>query len=152
VGEAQGCQSKPRYTLGTSPDRCTGCTSCVLTCSFEHDGSFSLNRSRIRVEREEEQAVFTPQVCIQCPERFCIEACPVGALSIHEVTGAIAVDGGTCTGCQKCAVACPHGGIHFDNGCKVPLVCDLCGGNPRCIEVCQMPQALTLTTHGDSNQ
>ena len=152
MSEAQGCQPTPRYTLHIEPERCTGCTSCVLTCSFEHEGSFSLNRSRIRVEREEEEATFTPRVCIQCPERFCIEACPVGALSIHGVTGAIVVDEGTCTGCQECAVACPYGGIHIDDDCKVPLVCDLCGGNPRCPEVCKMPQALTLATHGDRDR
>jgi Fe-S-cluster-containing hydrogenase component 2 len=125
-------------------ERCTGCESCVLTCGFEHEGVFGLSASRIQVERNENDATFRPMVCVQCEDRFCIAACPVGALSLHSTTGAIHVDEETCTGCGICEPSCPHGGIHFVSGVKAPFICDLCGGDPTCVKTCRKPHALEL--------
>jgi len=125
-------------------DQCTGCESCVLTCAFEHDGVFSLNRSRIQIRRDEEHADFEPRVCIQCDERWCIEACPVDALAVNEETGAMRLVAERCIGCKACESACPYGGVQFPEGSKIPLICDLCGGDPQCIQVCRLPQALTF--------
>ena len=68
--------------LRVDESRCTGCESCVLTCSFEHGDRFGLHLSRIRVLRNEEQADFRPRVCIQCDEHPCIEACPARSVQI----------------------------------------------------------------------
>ncbi|MCK5804166.1 MAG: 4Fe-4S dicluster domain-containing protein [Lentisphaeria bacterium] len=130
--------------------QCTGCESCVLSCGFEHDRAFSLHRSRIQIDRDEEHADFTPRVCIQCDERSCVAACPVDALSINETTGAIRVDEGLCIGCRACEAACQHGGIHFIEDVKAPLICDLCGGDPQCIQVCRLPQAIVFVDEGES--
>ena len=130
------------YRLHVEPDRCTGCESCVLTCSFAHGQQFGLHLSRIRVERDEEHADFTPQVCIQCDEHPCIAACPVGALTMNQDTGAISVALETCTGCRSCESACPYGGVHFSEGISTPFICDLCGGEPECVQVCRLPQAI----------
>lgn len=124
-------------------ERCTGCESCVLACSFEHGDRFGLHLSRIRVARNEEQASFRPTACIQCDAHPCIESCPVGALSINSKTGAIQVAEETCTGCRTCATVCPFDGIHFSEGIVTPFICDLCGGDPECVRVCRLPQAIT---------
>lgn len=123
-------------------ERCTGCTSCVLTCSFAKEGFFSFSRSRIRILRDQEFADFRPRVCVQCAEAHCISACPVGALSRDGATGAIVLDERACIGCRKCVEACPYGGVAFDEEREKPLICDLCGGEPACVEVCRFPEAI----------
>lgn len=138
--------------LVVNPDACTGCESCMLECSFQHEGAFGLDHARIQVERREVSATFRPRVCIQCEERHCIAACPVGALSIHPDTGAIRVDGDLCTGCGLCERACPHGGIHFVQGVKSPFVCDLCGGEPKCIAMCRKAQAISFAVIGGGDE
>ena len=123
-------------------ERCTGCESCVLTCSFEHEGGFRLAAARIQVERNENDGAFRPRVCIQCDERFCVAACPAGALSISPEHGFIRVDDAACVGCGACVAACPHGGIRWASGRRIPQVCDLCGGDPQCVKTCLKPRAI----------
>ena len=135
--------------LVIDPLRCTGCTSCMLSCSLAKEGTHSFELSRITVERNEEHANFHPRACIQCDERFCIQACPVGALRVHPNTGATAVDGSLCIGCRACEEACPHGGIHFQEGGDLPLICDLCGGEPSCVKTCAFPQAVQFLEEGE---
>jgi len=129
--------------LVVDADHCTGCGSCMLACSLAKEGKFSLSLSRIQVTRNEEIAEFTPKVCVQCREQSCIAACPVSALSFNEATGAIQLNREVCTGCQQCVSACPYGGVHFDKGQNLPLICDLCGGSPACVDACQLPQAIS---------
>jgi Fe-S-cluster-containing hydrogenase component 2 len=123
-------------------ERCTGCNSCSLACSFVHEGYCSLVRSRILIDRDEERAIYKPRVCIQCEEVPCIEACPAGALAQDESTGAIKWDGERCVHCHLCEEACPYGGIHFVEGDKL-LICDLCGGDPLCAKICKFPGAIS---------
>lgn len=129
------------HRIIVDPEKCTGCNSCMLACSFAHDGYFSLARSRIQIDRNEERAIYNPRVCTQCPRPYCIEVCPVSALSTDETTGAIRWDGARCIHCHLCEAACPYGGIHFDKGDEL-LVCDLCGGNPACVQACHFPGAI----------
>ena len=131
-----------RKRLVIDSAECTGCDSCRLTCSFAHEGLFSLEKARIWVEKDNERARFTPRVCVQCEEAPCIANCPVGALSRDGRTGAITVDRETCDGCQTCVTACPYDGIMFDDADGVPLICDLCGGDPACVKFCQFPLAI----------
>ena len=122
--------------------KCSGCNSCALTCSLVHEHLFSPERSRIRIERDAEHAVCTPMVCIQCNDAPCIDACPVQALSRSPTTAAIIVREEGCTGCERCVEACPHGGIGFDRDRGLPMICDLCDGNPECVGFCQFTMAL----------
>jgi len=135
-------------TLSIRIEQCTGCQSCMLACSLAKEGTHSLSRSRIQVSRDEENADFRPQVCIQCEAKFCIAACPVSALETNEITGAVIVNKTVCTGCRLCATACPHGGIQFDTGSHSPLICDLCDGTPACIETCRFPEAIQFIEEG----
>jgi carbon-monoxide dehydrogenase iron sulfur subunit len=121
---------------------CTGCDSCALTCSFEHERAFSLEKACIWVEKDQERASFTPRVCVQCEEAPCIVACPVGALTRDERSGATVVDRDICNGCQICVSVCPFDGIGFDDSDGLPLICDLCGGEPACVRFCEFPLAI----------
>ncbi len=130
--------------LQVDPARCTGCSSCELACSFSREGEFSLALSRVTLRRDGVNGTFQPLVCVQCDERPCIEACPVGALSRRASTGAIALDEERCIGCRRCVDACPYEGVRFHEEQGIPLICDLCGGDPACVATCRKPQALTF--------
>ena len=128
--------------LRITPERCTGCQSCMLACSLAKEGAHSLVLSRIQVSRDEETADFRPWVCIQCAQHACVEACPTGALRVDEVSGLIRLDEESCVGCGACVTACPFQGIAFDPVGRRPLICDLCDGSPACVEACRFPQAV----------
>ena len=128
--------------LVIDPVHCTGCNSCMLTCSFAHERLYDFSKSRIRVQKNAERAECIPRVCIQCEEAPCLSACPVGALSRDSSTGAIQVDGEACTGCKICVASCPYEGIGFDEESQLPLICNLCGGDPACVKFCRFTQAI----------
>lgn len=122
---------------------CIGCRTCMLTCSFEHEGIYSFFRSRIMISHENpEKEVFKPRVCVQCEEKPCIDSCSEDALCEDNVTGAIKIDEEKCIGCGNCIESCPHDGILYDEKTKLPLICDLCGGNPACVKFCELTQAI----------
>ena len=77
-----------------------------------------------------------PHLCAQCSDYPCVSACPVEALSTSKETGAVLVDKEKCIACGRCIDACP-GKIPFihpsDN---YAVICDLCGGDPKCVKVC----------------
>ncbi|HHW17820.1 MAG TPA: TIGR04076 family protein [Firmicutes bacterium] len=116
-------------------DFCSGCRRCELACSFQHTGQYWPELSRIQVAKDEHHGQDTPLVCRQCGIARCVEACPVSALSRDPNTHAVSLDPEKCQRCFKCQKACPFGAIHRDPE-GYPLICDLCGGNPRCVEVC----------------
>jgi carbon-monoxide dehydrogenase iron sulfur subunit len=41
-----------------------------------------------------------------------------------------------CTACGTCEVMCPIGAIELFE--EIPHVCDLCGGDPRCVRACTL--------------
>jgi len=129
--------------LSADPIKCTGCRSCMLVCSFMHTDASSYHGSRIRIESDEARGRHTPVLCRFCDDPECINACPVQALSKEDKTGAIQVDRSLCNGCQSCLQSCPHGGLFFDAENGKPFTCDLCQGDPECLKVCQLPQALS---------
>ncbi len=128
--------------INRSPADCTGCRSCELSCSLKHFGYFDYSKSRIRIIHEEEHSEIEIHQCIQCDERSCVEVCPVDALSIHERLGNIELDAELCIGCRKCENACKYNGVMWDYEAELPLICDLCGGDPECLKPCRLHKAL----------
>jgi len=47
----------------------------------------------------------------------------------------VAFDEDKCVGCASCVDACPFGAIWMSQFDK-PLKCDLCGGDPECVQIC----------------
>jgi Fe-S-cluster-containing hydrogenase component 2 len=118
---------------------CTGCRCCEAACAFHHTGSGGRTLSRIRVVNLYEVGVDAPVVCQQCVERYCL-ACPSGALTVGSL-GQVVVSPTLCSECGACAQSCPIGAIEAVDG--LPFVCDLCGGQPRCVEACT-PHAIAF--------
>lgn len=129
-------------------DKCVGCRTCEVTCSLKNTGQSNPTRSRIRVIRYEKLGHFhnyIPMVCQQCSEPLCMDACPVNALSRNNETGAVVVDEDNCIGCRVCTMVCPIGGVSIDPVTKIAVKCDLCGGDPECVKVCDQ-EALRLVS------
>jgi carbon-monoxide dehydrogenase iron sulfur subunit len=111
---------------------CVGCRMCEVACSVFHFGSVSPVLSRIRVAKLEEIGLDLAVACVSCAERPCLD-CPKEALSAG-AGGEILLDSPLCDACQVCVDACPIGAVGFFG--DRPLICDLCGGETRCVAVC----------------
>lgn len=83
--------------------------------------------------------------CRHCEDASCVAACPRDALEQSEEKGVIMVDEEKCTGCGWCDEACDYGAIQLHPERKVVYVCDLCEGEPKCVEWCP-EEALDFTT------
>ena len=116
--------------------RCSGCRKCEIACSLFHENRIWPEASRIRVFMLVPGAE-VPHLCVQCEDYPCVESCPVDALSVSKDTGAVLVDKEKCTGCGLCIDACPGRIPHIHPTEKYAVICDLCGGKPQCVEVCQ---------------
>lgn len=116
------------------PELCSGCERCQVNCSFFHSGSVGRSRSRVKVVKVEELGIDYPVICRQCKERYCTR-CPESALEVGPL-GQIVVSPTLCTACGTCETLCPIGAIEVYN--DIPYVCDLCGGDPRCVAQCNM--------------
>jgi carbon-monoxide dehydrogenase iron sulfur subunit len=128
-----------RKILVVNSNKCTGCEMCMDICSGRKAGIYSEKTSRIRIQRDEVEAVFIPQVCLQCREHPCVDICPVGAIQYDESLCIFNVDVEICTGCGECEKVCPYHGIFVCT--DVAMKCDLCDGEPACVTVCY-PKAL----------
>lgn len=120
-------------------DRCTGCRTCELACSMVHDNVFNPAKSRIRVQLEGVPELFTVNVCKSCGKPPCEEACPTDPKSIYrdeKVGGGMIINEDTCIKCGKCVEACPFAAISWHPETNLPLVCDVCSGDPECAKFC----------------
>lgn len=129
-----------KYKIDYDVDACFWCRSCELVCSLYHEGECNPSLSRIKISLDLFQQKAEAIVCHQCENAKCIVACPVeGAMNIDEGTGSVTIDEEKCVRCGNCAEACP-----FNSGEIIKLSplkgkfikCDLCGGDPQCVEIC----------------
>ena len=118
--------------------RCSGCSRCEVNCSFFHSGKIGRSGARIKVVKIEDIGIDYPVVCQQCRERYCTK-CPEKAIQVDSL-GQVIVSPTLCTACGTCEILCPIGAIELFE--EIPLVCDLCGGDPRCVQACTLDALL----------
>jgi len=116
-------------------DRCSGCRLCEMICSFTQENAFGSSTSRIIVVKEDIFGLDLPVVCWHCNPCNAMENCSSGALERNR-DGLIVVNEKECVGCGKCSEACILGAIRLHPQSSTPLICDQCGGKPRCVEKC----------------
>ena len=132
-------------------EKCTGCRTCELACSFKREGAFNPKKSAIRVIKDERIGLDGPVVCEICPKPKCVEACPERALAKTLGLGVVKVDEKKCTGCGECEEACPFGAVYIHPNRRLPIICDLCDGTPVCVEWCHA-EALVFSAPGTSKK
>jgi len=118
------------------PVKCRGCRRCELACSIAKEGEFNYCLSRIRVFPLSDSVSTIQNVCQHCDTPFCLFACPVNAITKDDDVGAVILDKEKCIGCLSCFISCPLGGIFLRPTEKLPLKCDLCEGDPKCVAEC----------------
>jgi TPP-dependent indolepyruvate ferredoxin oxidoreductase alpha subunit len=128
-------------------DKCVGCDICEYACSFEKEKVFNPLKSRIRSVRIG-QTFNTAVTCKACSNAPCIRACPEEAITQSKKTGEIVVDEQKCKGCDWCIDSCKYGAITLHPSNHKAIVCDTCGGEPKCIPAC--PES-ALSLGGKSN-
>ncbi|MEW5722296.1 MAG: 4Fe-4S dicluster domain-containing protein [Thermodesulfobacteriota bacterium] len=114
--------------------KCSGCSRCQVHCSFFRTGRVGRLRARVKVVKIEDLGLDYPLLCRQCRERYCTR-CPEGAIEIGPL-GQIIVSATLCNACGACQNLCPIGAIELYQ--DIPYVCDLCGGEPRCVSQCNL--------------
>lgn len=123
-------------SLVIQPKKCVGCKVCELACSIYHYKTHKTTLSAIRVVKFDELSRDVPTVCSQCEDAPCMKVCGVNAMYREPTTNAIVVDYQKCIGCKLCIYACPYGSISFDDEFKKVVKCDLCNGDPQCVQFC----------------
>jgi carbon-monoxide dehydrogenase iron sulfur subunit len=126
---------------------------CMTACSTHHEGRTSFSSARLQIIRheghaitrmeEEDELIFSLNICQQCDEPICASVCPTGSIRRDPLTAAMIIDPKRCVGCRTCLMACYFGAISYSEKKKQVFKCDLCGGDPRCVRFCQ-PKALTF--------
>jgi len=135
-------------SLVIDASKCTGCHLCEMACTYHHEGVFNPTKSRIKVFKFEYEGRNVPYVCTQCADAWCMQACPVDAITLDKETGAKIVLEDLCVGCKVCTIACPFGTINYNSITKKVDKCDLCGGEPECVKACPTP----ALSYVDANQ
>jgi len=115
--------------------KCTGCEQCEVACSTVHEGVSNPARSRIKIFNFHDEGRFVPYTCTQCDDAWCMQSCPVDAISVAG-TGAKVVSDALCVGCKVCTIACPFGTVNYNAATGKVIKCDLCDGNPACVSAC----------------
>lgn len=127
--------------LKISSEKCTGCKSCELACSFANEKELNLSKSRIAAIAFLEGKYPLPynfvSTCRQCADAPCMATCPVDAIDrLADQTKRVVVHRDRCIGCGKCVDACPFGAMLFAKEAKKAFKCELCDGNPACASIC----------------
>ena len=108
----------------------TGCQACEDACTER------LGISVIKPVRQPGLDLASVIVCNQCSEPECVGVCPTGAI-YRKASGVTAIDKEKCAGCGLCVLACPYGGITYDDASARSYKCDRCDGEePRCAAAC----------------
>ena len=114
---------------------CTGCGMCQLACSLGKLNEVNPAKSRVYIQRLVMDGMMVPHVCVNCKEPPCIEACRCHAIIKDGETGWVTIDKEKCNDCRMCIGACPYSAIVVTPDKEVVL-CDVCGGTPKCVEIC----------------
>ena len=138
-------ESVSRKYVAADPGKCTGCGLCEYVCALEKsEGAWNLLLSRVRVVRMH-PLLNVAIACRFCKDARCVTACPEKAITQSEGNGVLTVDEKKCKGCDWCIQACQYGGIALHPDKSLAIACDLCGGEPKCVDSCP-EEALELVS------
>lgn len=139
---------------------CVGCYSCQIACKDEHVGNDwspyakpqpDTGQFWMRITEAERGSIpqvmvsYTHVPCQHCDgdNVSCMKACPVQGAIYRRPDGLILIDPNKCTGCRKCADACPYDAIFINQDLNIAQKCTGCAHLldqgwkvPRCVDNC----------------
>ncbi len=115
------------------PRLCDGCGDCVEACATR-SGVRSI--PAIKLVKDEAGRAASVSVCLQCDQPFCVTICPTGSMILDGSKGLSTVRVETCIGCRSCFLICPVEAVFFDGLTDRAVKCDLCGSEPKCVNMC----------------
>ena len=140
-------KSEQRKFISVDPGKCIGCGICEYACTIgKGETIWNPMRSRIRVVRMTPLFNFALS-CRGCKDARCVIACPEKAIVQSQETGLLVIDEAKCKGCDWCVQACEHGGITIHAETGKAMACDLCEGEPKCVDAC--PEEALEIVHSD---
>jgi phenylglyoxylate dehydrogenase beta subunit len=123
-------------TLHFRAARCDGCGDCMLACAQAKSGSNDLSQARIRILPGGERGSYELALCRQCADPICVMNCPAGALAKSGDSGVIDWNAGKCVNCLLCTAGCAYAGIIYEASIGHVTKCDMCDGEPACVDAC----------------
>ena len=119
-----------QYALVIDHESCWGCKTCEVACKQENHAADGVKLISVwedgpRIIEGKLDVVFRVNVCRQCDDPPCVDACPEGAISKRE-DGIVVIDYEQCSGCDSCMEACPYDAITFDADKGIAQKCNLC--------------------------
>jgi len=151
VLKSKNLKVEGRRFITIRPDKCTGCGLCEYVCSLEKNGFPNPSLSRIRVIRLA-PLLNIAMTCRFCNDPPCVDACPRMALRQSKDGNLILVNKERCDGCGWCIQACPYGSLIMDPYKNVVSVCDLCGGEPKCVDFCPEEALEIVSSDEEANK
>ncbi len=129
-------RERPGKFIRTHFDLCTGCSLCRTACSMHMFGGYNPGKAMLRIKHLWENLAHIPVVCEHCVNPMCLRVCPTKAIFKDEKTGTVIVDQEKCVSCGLCAKYCPLEMIYTDPETGKAYKCDLCHGDPECVQAC----------------
>ncbi len=109
------------------------CFLCQEKCQDKHK---DMGGSGIKAVHLPSVGFHSAITCNQCGEPACEENCPTGAIKKSPDDGIVRINQAKCLGCGLCSLVCPYGGIDYQAHEKRVFKCDLCDGDPQCVDAC----------------
>jgi NapH/MauN family ferredoxin-type protein len=125
------------------PSKCSGCGTCEMICAARNVSKVAPTSSSVKIIRDEKKGGTFAIFCQHCREPVCVEVCPTRAIEKGE-DGIVRIDNKFCVECGLCTIACPEAAPLVEPGTGKVRKCDLCEGNPLCVEHCP-EQALSFS-------
>jgi Fe-S-cluster-containing dehydrogenase component len=126
-------------------NQCTDCNICEVACSLVHspDGMVNPLLARLKVDHSPQvgrKAVhpfgFAADICHHCGNPPpCAEVCPADAFYYDPKTNVAVIAQHKCIQCMECVRGWPLLVIFVAPDGEL-LKCDLCGGEPACVDAC----------------
>ena len=111
------------------------CSLCQQTCKDRISDTIP-GCSGIKALHLPEKRFHRAITCNQCGEPACEENCPTGAITKDPDDGIVRINQDKCLGCGLCSLVCPYGGIQVNAETRQVFKCDLCSGDPECVNAC----------------
>ncbi len=119
-----------KYRLTIDHERCWGCLTCEVACKQENRAAEGVKLIEVqeigpKAENDHLEFSFFVNVCRQCDDPPCVDACPEEAI-LQGIDGIVFLNDDLCTGCRLCLDACPYKVIAYNHEKGIVQKCNLC--------------------------